>query len=132
MGSFIELNDTLQITTEQGFPADVFDLDKHRKCPIRTEDVKGRIFSFHNKPKARLYHQPPVRVYLAHNINGKWLFWGRILIVRQTIEQRGDEFFTSGDYIFERVYDPQYQEVFTRNESPPGKSYFPGNLGVNP
>jgi hypothetical protein len=30
MGSNIELNDTLQITTEQGFP-DILDLERHKK-----------------------------------------------------------------------------------------------------
>ena len=39
MGSSIEINDTLQVTTEQGFPADVFDLAKHLKTPIKLGDV---------------------------------------------------------------------------------------------
>ena len=85
MGSFIELNDTLQITTEQGFPAEILDRDSYVKNPVTLDDVKNKIFHFKNKPKARIYHLDPVRVYFVHNINGKWLFWGRIFIETQTI-----------------------------------------------
>jgi len=34
MGSYIEFNDTLQLTTEQGFPAEL-DLEKHLQEPFR-------------------------------------------------------------------------------------------------
>lgn len=40
MGSFIELNGTLQITTEQGFPEELV-LEKHREKPFRVEDFAG-------------------------------------------------------------------------------------------
>jgi len=61
MGGFIETNDTLQITAEQGFPADVLDLEKHKKKPITLDDVKDIVFEFHDKPNARIYHPPPCR-----------------------------------------------------------------------
>ena len=53
MGSLIELNDTLQITDEQGFPAKVLNLDKHKKNPTKLQDVKDKIFEFHDKPGGR-------------------------------------------------------------------------------
>ena len=37
MGSFIEINDTLRITKEQGFPAEL-DVKKHLLQPYRIED----------------------------------------------------------------------------------------------
>jgi len=120
MGSFIELNDTLQITTEQGFPAEIFDLEKHRKNPITLEEVKDKVFEFHDKPKARVYHVPPCRCFLVHNLDGKWLYWGKILILEQTIN--GETKTTSGKYKVIQVYDPEYQEQITRNES--DVSYF--------
>lgn len=43
MGSFIEINDTLQITAEQGFPADILNLEKHLKTPVTLDDVKGKV-----------------------------------------------------------------------------------------
>lgn len=46
MGSYFELNDTLQITTEQGFPADILDLKKHQKNPIMIKDVKCKRSNF--------------------------------------------------------------------------------------
>ncbi len=73
MGGYIETNDTLQITTEQGFPEDILNLKKHQKSPIKLDDVKDKIFEFHNKPNARIYHPPPNRNFLVHNIGGKWL-----------------------------------------------------------
>jgi hypothetical protein len=125
MGSYVELNDTLQITTEQGFPEVVLNLEKHRKTPIKTGDVAGQIFEFHNKPSARIFHLPPTRCFLVHNINGKWLYWGKILMLEQTISSGNkDAQTTSGKYKIIEIYDPEYQEQITRHETSEGKSYF--------
>lgn len=132
MGSFVELNDTLQLTKEQGFPAHIFDFERHQKHPITTEEVAGRTFSFTNKPAARIFQLDPVRVYYVHNIDGKWLFWGRVLIQSQHIEKKlddkgcwdGQSWMTSGTYKILNVYDPEYQKTFTLNEAPPDRNYF--------
>ena len=84
MGSFVELNDTLQITTEQGFPKELV-LEKHLKKPFTEKQFEGRIFEFYNKPSMRVYHPSPTRCFLVHNIGGKWLYWGHILMIEQTI-----------------------------------------------
>ena len=123
MGSFLEINDTLHITTDQGFPDTVLDVKKHRKSPIPLDDVKGKIFEFRGKPNARHYHTPPTRCFLVHNIKGKWLYWGKIIILEQAI--KGEKALrTSGKYKIIEIYDPQYQEQITRHESPKGLSYF--------
>jgi len=83
MGSIIEINDTLQITREQGFPAEL-DLDKHKAKPFKAEDFAGRVFEFKDKSKIRLYQQAPVRNFLAENRDGKWIYWGLIHIVEVT------------------------------------------------
>jgi len=125
MGSNVELNDTLQITTEQGFPIDILDLAKHRKNPITLDKLAGQVFEFHDKPGARVYHTPPTRCFFAHNIDGKWLYWGKVFIVEQTIHGENRETqTTSGKYKFIEIYDPAYQEQFTRHESPNGLSFF--------
>ncbi len=118
----IEINDTLQITTEQGFPADIFDLAKHRQQPVTLEQVQDQVFAFHDKPNARVFHTPPTRCFLVHNIDGKWLYWGKVLIVEQTID--GVKQTTSGKYKVIAVYDPDYQKVITQHETSEGKSYF--------
>lgn len=131
MGSFIEINDTLQITAEQGFPADVLNLEKHLKTPVTLDDVKGKIFHFYKKDSARIFHLDPVRVFLVQSINGKWLIWGKALIQSQTIEKQLDEsgqwidgkWQTNGTYTISEIYEPEYQELFTKRESVPGKSY---------
>ncbi|NIO22680.1 MAG: hypothetical protein GTN38_01480 [Candidatus Aenigmarchaeota archaeon] len=125
MGSYVELNDTLQITTEQGFPADELILEKHRENPYTAKDFEGKVYEFHDKPRIRDFHHAPNRNYFVHNIDGKWLYWGEIIIFEQTKMGETEETQTmSGKFRIIKIYDPEYQELKTRNESPPGKSYF--------
>ena len=42
MGSFIEINDTLQITKEQGFPREL-NLENHLKNSIKVEDFQDKV-----------------------------------------------------------------------------------------
>ena len=58
MGSFIEINDTLQLTTEQGFPKEL-DYEKHKIKPFRVEDFEGQVFEFKNKSNVRIYKFVP-------------------------------------------------------------------------
>ncbi|MFA6089521.1 MAG: hypothetical protein WC755_06670 [Candidatus Woesearchaeota archaeon] len=124
MGGYVETNDTLQITTEQGFPEEILNLKKHQKKPIILKDVKERIFEFHNKPNARIFQQPPNRNFLVHNINGKWIYWGKVIIIEQTISWDGEKSITSGKFKIIAIYDPEYQKQITLNETDKGKSYF--------
>lgn len=80
MGSYIEMNDTLQITKEQGFPKEL-DWREHLKNPYTAEQFKDKIFEFKDKPSIRNYQIPPVRNFLVENIDGKWLYWGLIYIL---------------------------------------------------
>jgi hypothetical protein len=105
MGSYIEFNDTLQITTEQGFPPEL-DLDQHFKKPLTAKDFEGRIFRFSNKPNMRIYHLAPVRVLLVHNVDGKWIHWGKAHIVEQTIDAELQT--TSGKFKIIQIYPPDY------------------------
>ncbi|MFA6410487.1 MAG: hypothetical protein WCW26_02850 [Candidatus Buchananbacteria bacterium] len=125
MGSFIELNDTLQITSDQGFPTEILNLEKHQKQPITLTEVKDKIFEFTDKPKARIYHPAPCRCFLVQNIDGKWLYWGKIIMLEQTIKGNAlANQTTSGKFKIIQIYDPKYQIEITKNESPDGKSYF--------
>ena len=98
MGGYIETNDILQITTEQGFPENILNLEKHQKSPITIKDVKDKVFEFKDKSNARIFQQAPTRNFLVHNIDGKWLYLGKILIIEQTIRWDGKQSFTSGKY----------------------------------
>ena len=138
MGSLLEINDSLQITTEQGFPDDIFNLERHRKTPITLADVKDRIFKFKGKTRPRFFHLAPVRVFWFHNIDGRWLAWGHIAIQEQTISRNPNfeqhqgavnvsdptQWVTTGSYKVIKIYDPEYQEEFTRRDLPPSLSYF--------
>ena len=125
MGGHIEINDTLQITAEQGFPVDVLNLEKHQSVPIKLKDMEDKIFEFKNKSSARIFHSAPNRCFLVHNIDGKWLYWGKIIILEQTIKgESPDSQTTSGKYRIIQIYDPEYQKQMTINESPDGQSYF--------
>ena len=125
MGSMLEINDTLQLNTEQGFPVDIFDLEKHRENPVTLADVEGKVFEFHNKRPQRYYQHSPVRVFFVHNINNKWLFWGHVFIISQTIEGEDDETYrTSGKYKVVQIYEPAFQEQYTRAEAPSDRNFF--------
>jgi hypothetical protein len=80
MGSKIETNDTLQITSEQGFPKDLV-LEKHLENPYKAEDFLGKVFEFKNKDGIRIFQIPPVRNFLVENRKGKWIYWGLCHIV---------------------------------------------------
>lgn len=125
MGSYIELNDTLQITTEQGFPADLLNLERQEKGEISLEDFADKIFEFHDKQNARIFHTAPCRCFLVHNIDGKWLYWGKILMLEQTIKGESKETqTTSGKYKIIEIYDLEYQKQITKHETSEGLSYF--------
>lgn len=80
MGSYVENNDTLQITKEQGFPKEL-DWKQHIVKPYVAEQFKDKVFEFKNKPNIRNYHMPPVRNFLVENVNGKWIYWGLVHVL---------------------------------------------------
>jgi hypothetical protein len=103
MGSYIEINDTLQLTSQQGFPDELI-LEKHLQKPFTAIDFKDRIFEFTNKPDIRIFHIPPVRVFFAHNIEGKWLYWGAVEIIELTLDYVNKT--TSGKYRIIKINSP--------------------------
>lgn len=107
MGSLVELNDTLQITKEQGFPRDL-DLNTHLKNPYKIKDFKNKIFKFQKKSKIRNYQQPPVRNFLVENKNGKWIYWGLIQITEITHDYLKQT--TSGKFKIIYIYTPEEME----------------------
>jgi hypothetical protein len=60
------------------------------------------------------------------------LFWGKALIQTQTISKKLDDngkwttglWETGGSYRILEIYEPTYQKMFTKMESPAGKSIF--------
>lgn len=110
MGSFIELNDTLQLTKEQGFPAEL-DLVKHFKKPFSAKDFESRVFEFRDKPAVRLYQAPPVRNFLVENRGGKWIYWGLAHVLEVTHDYVKKT--TSGKYKIITIYKPEdIEKVF--------------------
>jgi hypothetical protein len=104
MGSFIEINDTLQISKEQGFPEEL-DYEQHKIKPFLASNFEGKVFEFKDKPKVRIYKLPPVRNFLVQNIDGKWLYWGLIHVievVHDNIKQ-----VTSGKYKIIHINSPE-------------------------
>ena len=104
MGSFIEINDTLRITKEQGFP-DQLDLDKHIDSPYSLEDIENEEFSFSDKPSIRIYKSPPVRNFLVEDIGGKWVYWGLCYITEITHNYVSQT--TSGKYKIIQLNSPE-------------------------
>jgi hypothetical protein len=122
MGSYIEMNDTLQITGEQGFPPEL-DLETHLKQPIKLSAVQGKVFEFMGKPAIRNYHQPPVRVFLAQNINDKWVYWGLIHILEVTHDYMAKT--TSGKYKIVKLNAPEeMKQMFALTDARAEMDYF--------
>ena len=125
MGSYLEFNDTLQITTEQGFPKEL-DLEAHLREPLSAKDFEGRVFEFYDKPNMRVYHPAPVRVFLVHNIGGKWLHWGKVHIIEQTIHAETQT--TSGKYRIVQVYEPEFMRLKNIHDVDESKRYWDDSL----
>jgi hypothetical protein len=143
MGSFYEINDTLVISKAQGFPSHILNIETHQKKPITLKEVEGKVFSFNHKSAARAFQLDPVRVYLVERTaEKKWLFWGLVYIQSISItraadapdNKRGDsggfnpdDWVTAGTFKIVEIYEPEYQKVFTKHESPAAWNYFAGS-----
>lgn len=122
MGSVIEINDTLQLTKEQGFPAEL-QLEKHLVTPYTIDDIKDFIFKFKNKSGIRVYQSPPVRNFLAENRNGKWIYWGLVHIIEVTHDYINKT--TSGTFKIIALYSPdEMKQVYTLIDRREGINYF--------
>lgn len=104
MGSLIEINDTLQLTSEQGFPQEL-QLEKHLQNPLTLDQVAGKTFQFSNKSGIRIFHAPPVRNFLVENRDGKWIYWGLILVTR--VQHDYVQQTTSGEFELIYLYSPE-------------------------
>jgi hypothetical protein len=104
MGSKIEINDTLQLTTEQGFPRELV-YSAHVEQSFQTKDFAGKKFSFSHKDGVRVFQLPPVRNFLVHNIDGKWLYWGLVHILE--IKHDTTLGTTSGTFEIIHIYTPE-------------------------
>jgi hypothetical protein len=122
MGTLIKINDTLQLTSEQGFPKELI-LEEHIKNPYRTENFTEKVFEFKNKDGIRLYQVPPVRNFLVENRNGKWIYWGLCHILEINYDYQKKT--TSGKFKIIYINTPEEMkkahELIDRN---PETSYF--------
>lgn len=122
MGSFIEVNDTLQLTPAQGFPAEL-NLDQHLQSPISLSQVSGKVFYFQDKTGIRIFHAPPVRNFLVENRGGKWIYWG-LVHVMQVVHNYVNTT-TSGQFIITALYSPQEMKTLQRLiDGRPEKAFF--------
>ena len=122
MGTQVTLNDTLQLTREQGFPAEL-NLEKHLIKPFKVEDFKGKVFEFKGKENIRLYQAPPVRNFLVENRNGKWIYWGlaNVLEIKHDYENQ----MTSGKFKIIYINTPEeMKKAHELIDRDPETSYF--------
>lgn len=122
MGSYIEINDTLRISKEQGFPNEL-DINKHLKQAFTTKDFEDKVYTFTAKPKIRIYHRPPVRNFLVEFIDGKWLYWGLCHIL--SIEHNYVKEETSGTFKIIHINSPEeMKQAFQLVDRNPDTNYF--------
>lgn len=124
MGSFIEINDTLRITKLQGFPLEL-DVETHIKTPYSLTKVENKVFHFSAKPKIRVYKAPPVRNFLAEDLNGKWIYWGLCYVL--TVQHDYVKQETSGTFKIVRLNTPEeMKQMFKLTHfTNPDQNYFP-------
>ena len=121
MGGKLITNDTLQITREQGFPAEL-KLSEHLKAPIALASVKSKLFTF-IKPELRFYQPYGIRVALVENIGGKWVYWGMIFVHQITLDYRKNT--TSGIFEIVDIFPPErMKEAFAMRDARPEFDYF--------
>lgn len=122
MGSFIEINDTLRITAEQGFPSEL-ELQSHLKNPYSLEAVAGKLFKFQAKPDIRVYKIPPVRNFLVQEFDGKWVYWGWCLV--KSVEHDYVKMQTAGSFEIIRINTPEEMKLmFKMFDTRPELNYF--------
>jgi hypothetical protein len=122
MGSTIIINDTLQITKEQGFPTGL-NFEKHKLTPFNTDDFIGKVFEFQDKEGLRAYQAPPVRVFLCENIGGKWLYWGLCHILETKLDMVNKQ--TSGKFKIIKLFTvEEMKQAFELVDSRPEFNYF--------
>jgi hypothetical protein len=122
VGSMIELNDTLQLTAEQGFPLEL-DLASYLKNPAVFSFFLGKEFEFTGKPGIRNFHQPPVRVFLVENRGGAWIYWGLAVVLRVIHDYSASV--TSGQFKLTYLYTPaEMRQAFQLIDRRPNRNYF--------
>lgn len=124
MGSFIEINDTLRISKEQGFPAEL-DLERHLNEPYSFKLIDGKVFSFTAKPKIRVYKIPPVRNFLVEDVDGKWVYWGLCHILTIQHDYMNEQ--TSGTFKIIYLNSPdEMKQAFQLIDRVEANNYFAG------
>ena len=108
MGSTIRVNDTLQITAAQGFPA-ALDLARQLESPLSASHFRGQTFSFWDKEGVRNFQQPPVLNFLVENRSGKHLYWGLVTMLSVTHDYLANV--TSGTYRIDTLYTPEQMRM---------------------
>lgn len=111
MWSFIEINDTLQISKEQWFPSEL-NYEVHKNKPYNAADFKDKVFEFKGKDKIRIYKIPPVRNFLVENINWKWLYWWLIHIIE--VKHDYVNWLTSWKFRIIHIYTPDEMQYTHR------------------
>jgi hypothetical protein len=122
MGTSLIINDTLQITKEQGFPVDL-DIENHNKSPYSLRQFENKIFEFRDKEGIRAYQAPPVRVFLCENLNGKWLYWGLCHVLETRLDLVKKE--TSGKFKIIKLFTvEEMKDAFEFVDTRPEFNYF--------
>ena len=111
MGSTIRVNDTLQITPNQGFPI-ALDILQHLMFPLSASQFSGQVFSFWSKEGIRNFQQSPVQNFLVENREGKHIYWGLITMLSVTHDYLKN--MTSGQYQIYTIYTHEQMKMAAR------------------
>ena len=105
MGSLIEINDTLKLKRDKGFP----------------DNIKlGKKYHFSINEK-RLFHLKPIRVFLVEEIGEMWNYIGHVFILELKIDAVQN--ITSGFFEVVQLYSNEYRKFVNMFEPPKDKGF---------
>ena len=80
MSSYIEKDDFLVLSKEEGFPK-VLDIEKHKISPIDFETIRDQVFEFKNVNKILYFSSEPVNIPFGEVKDNNYIFWGQISLL---------------------------------------------------
>ena len=108
MGSTVRINDTLQITPQQGFP-NALNIEQHLRQPILASAFETTVFEFFDKDGIRSFQQPPTVNFLVENRAGRHIYWGLIRVESIAHDYLNNT--TSGRYRLQSIYTPEQMKM---------------------
>lgn len=131
----LEFHDCLTLNIRNGFPRKTLNWFNYLRTPVDASSVVGRKFDFDNLERPRVYPPSPKSIPWCQEIHGRWLPWGFVEIIHQSISKKCDDhreyWSTSGIYRIVELFSPNEIRLASQRELPPGLSFLAAVVARN-